>query len=276
MDRSALRSVGASRTGPGANAGVRRWYGDAIWNLLVIVSGFAIYSFSYALYRWLYPGAAWKQHALQNAQRIVGLEQALGILGERRLQALFLGHDFALRAINSAYLWFHIPLIAVFAVWLYVRDRRRFRLTRNAFLIAGAIALICELWPVAPPYLLGGLHIIDTSATSAGGHVAEPRMFFNYYGAVPSIHVGWAFLMGLAVWRSARSRTLRALALAWPLVMAVAVVASGNHYFFDVITGVLTALAGLWLGNVLLTWWESHQIRLAPNPAAARIRGERQ
>jgi len=89
-------------------------------------------------------------------------------------------------------------------------------------------------------------------------------------GIVPSIHVGWALLMGFAVWRSTRSRPLGLLALLWPLLVAVAVVASGNHYYFDVITGVLAAVIGLWMGSLLLDWWERRR-GLRPRWAALHL-----
>src|SRR5262249_38065486 len=47
-----------------------------------------------------------------------------------------------------------------------------------------------------------GLHFVDTAAKVSGVYdTVEPKVFFNPYAAVPSMHVGWVLLMGLALWR---------------------------------------------------------------------------
>ena len=63
------------------------------------------------------------------------------------------------------------------------------------------------------------------------------------------MHVGWVLLMGLSLWRYAGWRPARWFGLALPAFMALAVVVTGNHYFFDAISGALTALLGLWLAE---------------------------
>ena len=65
---------------------------------------------------------------------------------------------------------------------------------------------------------------------------------------MPSMHVGWALIVGLYGRQAARARIVRLFFLLHPAVMAVAVSATGNHYFLDSAAGV--AVAGLALALV--------------------------
>jgi hypothetical protein len=73
---------------------------------------------------------------------------------------------------------------------------------------------IYALFPVAPPRL-AGIGIIDTisdkSETSLNSHVATS--FYNPFAAVPSLHVGFAFAVGIALAVAARRWWSRTLAL---------------------------------------------------------------
>jgi hypothetical protein len=109
---------------------------------------------------------------------------------------------------------------------------------------------IYALFPVAPPRL-AGIGIIDTisdkSETSLNSHVATS--FYNPFAAVPSLHVGFAFAVGIALAVAARRWWSRTLALLWGPTVALAVVATGNHFLFDIAAGLLVAAAGFLVGR---------------------------
>jgi membrane-associated phospholipid phosphatase len=239
-----------------------RPYLDALWQLFVAAGGYIVYSLSVGAVHWAGAEAARRHAALANAVRVVDLERALQLFHERAWQSVLAANAASMQFFNAVYMWGHLPLIAVLAIWLYVRHRADFRLTRNAVLISGAIALaIFQLFPVAPPRLLPGAGFVDTAAKVSGVYdTVEPKVFFNPYAAMPSMHVGWVLLMGLALWRHAGWRIARWLGAALPLFMAVAVVATGNHYFLDALGGVATALLGLWLA----AFAEGHIYRSRP------------
>lgn len=226
-----------------------RPYLDALWQLVVAAGGYIVYSLSVGAVHWAGAEAARRSAALANASHIVACERALGLFHERAWQDVLAANAASMQFFNAVYMWGHLPLIAVLAVWLYVRHRPDFRLTRNAVLISGGLALIVfQLFPVAPPRLLPGFGFVDTAAKVSGVYdTVEPKIFFNPYAAMPSMHVGWVLLMGLALWRHAGWRIARWFGAVLPLFMAVAVVATGNHYFLDALSGVATALLGLWL-----------------------------
>ena len=89
---------------------------------------------------------------------------------------------------------------------------------------------------------------------------------FNPYAAMPSMHVGWSLLIGLAGRRAARSTALRTFFLVHPALMALTVVATGNHYLLDGVAGVTVAATALLLIGAL------RRAPRVPGRAAARGR----
>ena len=234
-------TAAASEAAPRASRG---WRTDLPGQCAVIAAGGAAYALNYAVLARLFSPARRDHLAAVNAAAVVRLERALRIFNEGAVQRFALTHGWAGRLFDLSYMWLHLPLIVVLAIWLYARHRLVFVATRDAMLISGLIALACEYWPVAPPYLVAHPGIVNTAASCAY-NIVEPKGFFDSYGAVPSIHVAWALLVTIAVWQASRARWLRWPALAVPLLMTLAVVATGNHYWFDAATGVLAALVGL-------------------------------
>gem|GEM_PF-874092 len=244
---------------PRAAALQRPWLFDALWQLAVAAGGYIVYSLSVGAVQWAGAEDARHSLALADARHVIDFERMLGIFRERQLQSLIIDNDALMQIFNAIYMWAHLPLIIALAVWLYWRHRDHFRVTRNAVLISGAIALIIfQIVPLAPPRLVPGFGFVDTAAKVSGVYdTVEPKVFFNPYAAIPSMHVGWVLLMGLTVWQYAGERRIAWLGLALPVLMSLAVVITGNHYFSDAAAGVVTALIGLWLAG----WAERHLYR---------------
>jgi hypothetical protein len=238
---ASTETVAAPRRAP------RPWWTDPLWQLFVATCGYVVYSLSVGAVQWAGAAHARESLAIQNAWHVIDFERLLGIFRERDLQSLIIGNDAAMQFFNGVYMWAHLPLIILLAVWLYVFHRPHFRETRNAVLISGAIALVIfQIFPVAPPRLVPGLNFVDTAAKVSGVYdTVEPKVFFNPYAAVPSMHVGWVLLMGLSLWRFSPHAVVRWLGLALPLFMAFAVAVTGNHYFLDAVSGVVAAVIGL-------------------------------
>src|SRR3990172_5025222 len=105
--------------------------------------------------------------AFENAADLIGLERSLGIFREEQLQEAILPHGWLVDAFNAVYLYGHLPMIFVVAVWLYFWHRPQYLLMRNAVLISGAIGLVVyATFPVAPPRFLPELGFTDTSSAS--------------------------------------------------------------------------------------------------------------
>lgn len=237
----------------------------ALAELLVVAIGYFAYSLSCG---------AVHQHqslAFQNADRVVRLEQSLGIYIERRLQAPVLPHALLLQAFNAIYMWGHLPLVIVVAVWLFAFHRAQYRVIRNAVLISGALALLVfYTFPVAPPRLVPGLHLVDTAAMISPVYdTVEPKIFFNPYAAIPSMHIGWDLLMGIGlIWASTRA-SVRWFGALLPVGMLLAVVVTGNHYVIDGVAGAATGMAGLLLALGLERLRLGHGITSQLHPRVA-------
>ncbi len=196
--------------------------------------------------------------AIQRGIDVVQLEQSLGIFWEVQLQKAILEYDWFVTALNSYYLYGHLPLIGILAVWLYFWHRPQYLLMRNAFLVSGAIGLFVYLtFPTAPPRLLPehlGFGFVDTILEQYGtGRPDTPSFFVNEYAALPSLHFGWNMLVGLALWLATKNIFVRAFAVLMPFGMGTDIILTANHYILDpllaipvVAMGLLITIAGRW------------------------------
>lgn len=184
--------------------------------------------------------------AVEHARRVVTFERHLGIDVEAVLQTAAIDHHAVISAVNWIYIWGHWPVIIATLVWLHRTRRDTYRLLRTAMFVSGAIGLVVfACFPVAPPRL-AGLGFVDTVTVHSNSYrLLQPPALVNKYAAIPSLHVGWNFLVGVVVWRHAGRRWVRRLAAASPLLMFAAVVLTGNHYVIDGIVGIAVASAGL-------------------------------
>jgi membrane-associated phospholipid phosphatase len=73
--------------------------------------------------------------------------------------------------------------------------------------------------------------------------------------AMPSMHLGYAVWCALVAWRVARHRRTKVLALifgiCYPLLTALVVMSTGNHYLLDVVCGAATTLLAVVIVEVV-------------------------
>jgi membrane-associated phospholipid phosphatase len=187
--------------------------------------------------------------ALENARQIIELEQTLGIYVEASWQRAIIDERLLVRFFNFVYFWLDFPLIAGLGLVMYFWRRRWYTFTRDAILFSGAVALVCyALFPVAPPRLVPETGIMDTlQAFSNLSYQAQSTEFFvNPYAAMPSLHVGWAFLISIGVVLAfPGNRFVLVVALLYPIAQWSSTVFTGNHYFLDGVGGMGAAAAGV-------------------------------
>jgi hypothetical protein len=181
-----------------------------------------------------------------NAADLIRLEKVLGIYWEADLQRLIVTNDWIQRVANGIYLYGHGPVILVIAVLLYVSRQPVYLLTRNTFLLSGAIGLVIYyMYPVAPPRLVPGSEFIDTVLTEYHvRRVLMPDFLTNEYAAVPSLHFGWNLAMGVAVWTAFANPVARTFAVVMPVLMLVAIVITANHFILDAVAGTIVVAVG--------------------------------
>lgn len=182
--------------------------------------------------------------AIDHARDVLALERLLGIDWEHRVQDATLAVPGLGTFLTQFYFWGYFPALVLIVSWLFVRDRTVYRGLRNGLLVSGvAGVLVYAFYPCAPPWI-GGSGFTDTIAASSVESLARPAGITDHLGALPSFHVGWVLLVAMALVRVARSPIVRALLVAYPMLMAYAVVATGNHWVLDVPAGVLLAVLG--------------------------------
>jgi membrane-associated phospholipid phosphatase len=183
--------------------------------------------------------------AVRHAHDIVDLEKRLGMYVEEQVQDLVVPSDAMSTFFNWVYIWGHWPVIAVTLLWLALRHRTIYYRLRNGMLISGGLGLLVyTTYPVAPPRL-ADLGLIDTvTERSQAYRVLQPPQFVNQYAAMPSLHVGWDLLVGLAIIAAATSVWLRMVGVLMPVLMIVATIATANHYVLDAVAGIAFAMAG--------------------------------
>ena len=218
----------------------------AVNQVVVVAVMYVIYWWGRGLTEGKYAEAA------ANARKVIDLEKALGLNREEWLQSLIVDHQMLVNLANWVYIWLHWPFIFTIAVWLVLRHPSIYSRTRNAFLISGAAGLVVFLlFPVAPPRLLGDLDLVDTVTKHSHAYrVLQPPGFTNQYAAMPSLHFGWNVLTGVAMVRASRRPALRVLAVIVPVLMAIAIVLTANHFIIDGVAGIAFAGTGL----AVATW----------------------
>ncbi len=204
--------------------------------------------------------------AVQNGHDVLDLESRLGIDIEDWAQGLIIDHHWLVTAVNWIYIWGHWPVIAITLIWLHHTRRYDYLLLRNAMFLSGAIGLIIfATYAVAPPRLLD-VGLADTVTQHSNAYrILQPPALVNKYAAIPSLHVGWNLLIGIALFRAAsrpfdlegsrrwRLGLLKLVAVISPVLMAVTVVLTANHYVIDGVLGAALALLGLWLAHRFTT-----------------------
>ena len=199
-------------------------------------------------------GAAAASHALL----VVSAEQALGLFRERAVQDAIIGNDTVTDAFNAYYGGTHFLIPTLVLAWLMFRHPAHYGRARTALAVITGLAFIVLLAlpggaaPAAARPLRDHRHAggaapgsIDSALISAAG---------DQYASMPSVHVAWAVWCALAIYPVARHWAVRALAVAYPLVTMLVVVATGNHYFLDVIAGALLACV-TWVAVTRIGSW---------------------
>jgi hypothetical protein len=187
--------------------------------------------------------------AKAHAAAIVSLERHLGVGVEASVQHAFAG-TWAMWVLNHVYLVAQGIVLPGSLVYLYHRAPAIYERLRNTVLATWLLSIpVSAVFPVAPPRL-AGVGLIDTisQSTGVGLNSGVTTSFYNQLAAVPSLHVGFAVVIGIAVAASLRHPVLKGLALLWGPLVGLAVVATGNHFVFDMAAGIAAAALGYVLG----------------------------
>lgn len=215
---------------------------------------------AYLLYlgaRWVFAGDP--DTAREHAAWIASLERSAHVAVEASVQRALDGAPISWLLAN-VYVAAQLVVLPGTLLALYRWARPVYIRLRATVLATWILAVpMYGLWPVAPPRL-AGIGIADTVSDHLVPLSGHSTIFYNAYAAVPSLHVGFAFAISVALAVALRPRWAKALALLWGPLVTLAVVATGNHFIFDGAAGVAVTLAGFALGTTLP--------RIVPRPVA--------
>jgi membrane-associated phospholipid phosphatase len=202
----------------------------------------------------LYSAARWVTvgdlpSAQSHAMWIVDVEHKLHVSVEASVQHGLSG-TWLLFILNHLYLAAQLIVVPGALIFLYRRSRPIYERLRNTILATWLISIpVYALFPVAPPRL-ANIGMLDT-ITQQTGFAMDSSLttkFYNELAAVPSLHVGFAFAVGIALAAATSNRWLKLLAHLWGPAIALAVVATGNHFVFDIVAGMVAAALGYGIG----------------------------
>jgi hypothetical protein len=209
-----------------------------------------LYGAAYLLYsaaRWVSVGNA--DVATRHAHWIVHIERAARFNVELAVQRSLTGTPL-MWLLNHVYVVAQLIVVPASLIWLYRRDRATYRTLRNTVIGTWLVALpVYALFPVAPPRL-AHIGMVDTISKNTGIALdsSMTTAFYNPLAAVPSLHVGFAFAVGISLAAASRRRSFRLVWLAWGPLVTLTVVATGNHFIFDAIAGLCATALGYHVG----------------------------
>jgi hypothetical protein len=216
-----------------AHNGAERYARPRWWGQVVLVVGFA---WAYDEIRSLHGDVV--AAGIRHGQAVLRADRALHLDWSGPLNRWLSHHDALADVLAGYYVVMHLGMTALILLLLW-RHGRGYRHHRDALLLASVVGLaVYWAYPVAPPRLLGGTTHDTVAQVLPFAYTVETKSA-NLYAAIPSLHVAWALWVTIAVWAMTRRRWLRALAVAHPVVTTVTVLATGNHYTLDVVSGVV-------------------------------------
>ena len=171
--------------------------------------------------------------ATARGQAIWDAERRWHVPSEAWVQTFLLPHAELTQAANAYYIYGHFnPLMGLLA-WVWIRHRADYLRVCIVLILFTASATLLQLLAVAPPRLLPGHLVVDTPEVYGQSvYGAQGIGDVSHLSAMPSIHCGWAMLVGVFAVTLSSSRW-RWLVLAHPALMFVVVAVTGNHYWAD-------------------------------------------
>lgn len=249
--RGAAAVSGATATVAASSTIARR----SPWWIELLAVGWLI-----VLYDWVTSLAPLRLHeAVVHGQDILSFERSLHLDPELALNHWLAAHHTLGIVLSYYYDNAHFVVTLGLLGWLWWRRPDLYRPLRNSLVLINVIGFVV-FWrlPVAPPRLLPGsafTDIVAASHTFGSWHTGKLASEADQLAAMPSLHLAWASWSALAMWRLSRRWYWRTLAVLYPIVTAVGVLTTGNHYLADVLAGVATTVLSVAIVELGVPRW---------------------
>jgi membrane-associated phospholipid phosphatase len=182
--------------------------------------------------------------AFENGLKVIDFEQRANSLIEVSLQSFVHSSNFLIAATSYTYWLSQFTVLGLALFWVYLRRNESFLRFRNLIMLANLIGLAgYVLLPTAPPRMFPSLGFADTLALfgslNHGSGLVE--LASNPYAAMPSLHAADSLIVGITLAMICRSWLARLVWLAWPAWVWFSVMATGNHFWLDIVAGAFVA-----------------------------------
>jgi hypothetical protein len=183
--------------------------------------------------------------ALAHARDWISLERALHIDIEPSVLRFVHSRDWLLDAAERFYRNMDVTAIFGFMAVARLLDPVRYPKLRSAFALLHLPALaVLALYPLAPPHWVHGIPFAD-------GPPVHPSGLRNETAAAVSLHFGDPLLIAAgALWLRPRA-VLAWLTLAYPPLVFLVIIGTGNHYVLDTLVGSACVGAGFAAAHAL-------------------------
>jgi membrane-associated phospholipid phosphatase len=186
--------------------------------------------------------------AFENGWRVIDLEQRLTGLRELTFQGWTESSHFLAVLVSWTYWNSEFTVIGLALLWVYLRRNSAFTRFRNTILLANVLGLIgYVLLPTAPPRFFTSLGFENTLGQFGGLNHGSGlvELAANPYAAMPSLHAADALIVGVVLASVVRRWPWKVVWLLWPVWVWFSVMATANHFWLDVLAGVLLGAVAL-------------------------------
>lgn len=193
--------------------------------------------------------ACGRAHDVLSAERFlrIDVEKALNTVAvHAKPLAVFANYYYAIA---------HFIVTIGVLVWLYRRHPLQYRSLRTVLYVTNVFALAGYwLYSLAPPRFLTAEGYVDTLklfhtwGNYESGNLSHAS---NQFAAMPSMHIGWSLWSGLALFWLAKRAWVRWLAIAYPLLTLLVIMATANHFILDAVGGAVALLLGFGVQRAL-------------------------
>src|SRR6476646_734524 len=186
--------------------------------------------------------------AFANGWRVIGVEQRLAGLGELTLQGWTQSSHLLATLVSWTYWNSEFTVVGLALLWVYFRRNDAFIRFRNTILLANVLGLFGYVFlPTAPPRLFTSMGFTVTWSQFGGLNHGSGlvELASNPYAAMPSLHAADALIAGVILASVVKNRFWKVIWLLWPAWVWFAVMATGNHFWLDVLAGIVLAVIAL-------------------------------
>jgi len=175
--------------------------------------------------------------AFENGLGVIRIEERVGDLFELTAANLVSGSHFLMLLVNWTYWNSEFTVVGLALLWVYLRRHDAFTRFRNAIIGANVLGLVgYVVLPTAPPRMFPSIGFINHHTNGV------VQLAGNPYAAMPSLHAADALIVGVTLAYVCRRWWSKTLWLLWPAWVWFAVMASANHFWLDVLAGIVLAV----------------------------------